>query len=171
MGTGGTRVGTGGQGSGGFIVDCVVRAGGTGPLALGNKAAVVGPKAGDDAALACTVDPAPTQCAAATLHGQAVVENWRDSGPRRFQRSADIALFDPPDIRLQASTEARRVCVQVQSNEQNLSYRWESEGQIEGNGGQVYWTPANEDDALCVAARGHGGVAVAMLRARDLSSV
>ena len=168
---GGTHMGTGGQGSGGFIVDCVVRAGGMGQVALGSMAAVVGPKAGDDAALACTVDPAPPQCAATTLHGQAVVENWRDSGPRRFQRSADVALFDPPDICLQARTEARRVCVQVQSNEQNLTYRWETEGQIEGNGGRVYWIPANEDDALCVAARGHGGVAVAMLRARDLPSV
>jgi anaerobic magnesium-protoporphyrin IX monomethyl ester cyclase len=169
-GTGGTRVGTGGQGSGGFIVDCVVRAGGAGQLADASKSAVAGPKAGNDAALACTVDPAPPQCATTTSHGQAVVENWRDSSPRRFQRSTDVALFDPPDIRLQANTEARRVCVEVQSNEQNLTYRWESEGLIDGNGGRVYWTPANEDDALCVAARGHGGVAVATLRARDLPS-
>jgi anaerobic magnesium-protoporphyrin IX monomethyl ester cyclase len=164
----GGKTGTGGQGMGGFIVDCVVNAGGMGRVPIGSLATRDVPKADDEGALACTVDPAPPQCSSTPLRGQAVVENWRDSSPQRFVRSSDIALFDPPNIRLQAKAEARRVCVQVQSDEQNLTYRWESEGQIEGNGGRIYWTPANEDDALCVAARGQGGVAVATLRACDL---
>jgi len=84
-------------------------------------------------------------------------------------RSTDLALSDPPNINLKAESRSHRVRVEVQSDERTLTYRWETDGQVEGNGGEVYWTPANEDDALCVAARGQGGVAVAMLRARDLS--
>jgi len=164
----GGRTGTGGQATGGFSVACVVNAGGMSQVPIASLPMLRGPKADDEGALACTVDPAPPQCLSAPLGGQAVVENWRDSSPQRFVRSNDIALFDPPNIRLQAKAENRRMCVQVQSDEQNLTYRWESEGPIEGNGDRVYWTPANEDDALCVVARGHGGVAVATLRASQL---
>jgi hypothetical protein len=155
--TGGRTAGTGGQGAGGFIVDCVVSAGGVGSSNATNEGAV-----------ACTVDPAPPQCSPAAPRGQAVVDTWRDSGPRRLVRSTDVALFDPPNIHLRAKAEGRRIRVQAQSDENTLTYRWQSDGQIEGEGQKVYWTPANEDDALCVVARGQGGVAIATLRATNL---
>ncbi len=165
---GGTTAGTGGRGAGGFIVDCVVSAGGVGASLVASRAMHSGPNAIDESAAACTVDPAPPQCSPTGLRGHAVVDTWRDSGPRRLVRSNDLALFDPPNIHLKAKAEGRRISVQVQSDEGTLTYRWHSDGRIEGEGREVYWTPANEDDALCVAARGQGGVAVATLRATDL---
>jgi len=164
----GGRLGTGGQASGGFIVDCVVSAGGKGSSIFASAVATPDPKSSDEGALACTVDPAPPQCSPTAPKGHAVVENWRDSGPQRLVRSTDIALFDPPNLRLKANHEAGRVRVHVQSDESTLTYRWESEGRVEGNGEQVYWTPAHGNDALCVAVRGQGGVAVATLRAGEL---
>jgi len=165
----GGRTGTGGNAAGGFIVDCVVNASGKESRTWASATAASVPNATDDSAVACTVDPAPPQCSTTTSSGGAVVENWRDSGPRRLVRSTDLALYDPPNIRLKAATEARRIRVQVQCDETPLTYRWESEGQVDGDGCEVYWTPANEDDALCVAARGRGGIAVATLRASELT--
>ena len=158
---GGTSAATGGQ--------SLVSADAAGTMFLASAATLGGPKASDDAAVACTVDPAPPQCSTTTVGSRAVVDTWRDSAPRRLVRSTDLALSDPPNINLKAERRSHRVRVEVQSDERTLTYRWETDGQVEGNGGEVYWTPANEDDALCVAARGQGGVAVAMLRARDLS--
>lgn len=166
-GAGGASTTSGTQATGGFIVDCVVRAGGVGST---GSMACAAANTIDTAALARSVDLALPECSNADLSGEAVVENWRDSGPRRFMRSGELALSDPPAIRLRAVAEACRVRVEVQSDQEALTYRWESEGSIEGTGSQVYWTPANQDDALCVAARGRGGVAVAMLRATVLST-
>jgi len=164
--TGGRSAGTGGQGAGGFIVDCVVSAGGVGSSLVASRSS--GSNASAESAIACTVDPAPPQCSPTASRGQVVVDTWRDSGPRRLVRSNDLALFDPPNIQLKAKAEGGRFRVQVQSDESTLSYRWQSDGEIEGEGHKVYWSPANEDDALCVAARGQGGVAIATLRAADL---
>jgi radical SAM superfamily enzyme YgiQ (UPF0313 family) len=163
---GGSRSATGGLGSGGFIVDCVVHAGGVGDLT--SAIASVGKAQREQTGLACTVDPAPPECSTGPQRGHAVVDNWRDSAPRRLVRSTDLALYDPPGIRLQAEREARRVRVCLLSDDVNLSVRWESEGEVHGEGQQVYWVPAHEDDALCVAARGPGGIAVATLRACEL---
>ncbi len=150
--TGGTKSTGGSAGAGGYIVNCAVRASGV----------------GSPEALACSVNPAPPECTAATAHGQAVIENWRDSGPQRFVRSADLALSDPPNIQLEARIDSERVRVSLLSDDANVSCRWQSEGRIQGKGAQVLWTPADDDDALCVAARSRGGIAVATLRACDI---
>ena len=121
-----------------------------------------------DSALACSVDPAPPECTSGMLHNSAVVENWRDSSPKRFIRSSDLALFDPPDVKLQAQVLGSQVRVRLCSSIAGLSCRWESEGTVEGEGREVLWTPAHDEDALCVAARGSGGITVAMLRATDV---
>jgi hypothetical protein len=163
----GGRAGVGGSGSGGMAVDYVVNAAGVCDLPSVIADAARDLRRNSESAV-CIVDPAPPECTAGAPRGQAVVENWRDSGPRRLVRSQDLALFDPPTIQLQATCEARRVRVELRTDDANLSTRWESEGVVVGQGLQVYWTPANEDDSLCVAARGAGGVTVASLRAADL---
>ena len=121
-----------------------------------------------DSALACSVDPAPPECTSGMLHNSAVVENWRDSSPKRFIRSSDLALFDPPDVKLQAQVLGSQVRVRLCSSIAGLACRWESEGTVEGEGREVLWTPAHDEDALRVAARGSGGITVAMLRATDI---
>ena len=159
--TGGTRA-TGGLGMGGFIVDMA-------PSVGGQAASAALPADIDDSARACIVDPAPPHASAnSSSHVGAVVENWRNSGPRRLLRSGDLALFDPPTVRVQGKLEAGQVQVQLLSDDGNVSLRWQSEGSVQGEGPCVTWSPASIDDALCVVARGAGGIAVATLRARDV---
>jgi hypothetical protein len=164
----GGRSATGGNAFGGMVIDCVVNAAGVGDLPALVANVTADPRLGDESSLVCTVDPAPPECTAGATRGHAVVENWRDSGPRRLVRSQDLALYDPPSVHLEAVCEARRIRVQLHSDDANLSIRWQSEGQVQGEGPTVYWTPANEDDSLCVAVRGAGGITVATLRAADI---
>ncbi len=188
-GTGGRTAATGGLGSGGFIVDVAPASGGvgtggrapaTGGLGAGGFIVDMAPTVGgqnasaalssdvDNTAHACIVDPAPPDASNSSSHVGVVVENWRNSGPRHLLRSSDLALFDPPTVRIQGKVEAGQVSVQLHSDEVNVSLRWQSEGSVHGEGPCVTWTPASLDDALCVVARGTGGVAVATLRARDV---
>jgi len=128
----------------------------------------VKPVAERDAALVCAVDPAPPECTSGALRSPAVVENWRDSSPKRFVRSNDLALSDPPDVKLDAELQGLHIRVRLSSSITGLSYRWESEGHVKGEGREVLWTPAHDDDALRVAVRSSGGITVATLRATDV---
>jgi hypothetical protein len=60
------------------------------------------------------------------------------------------------------------VRVRLCGEEQNMSLRWESNGEVEGEGREVTWRPASRDDQLRVAVRTPGGVAVTSLRARHV---
>jgi hypothetical protein len=149
--TGGQSVSTGGMGIGG------------GSLSLN------GGHNSSEAAMTCIVDQAPPGPHwVAQGHDPSVVENWRDTSPRHVTRSTDIALFDPPVISLKGEAKGPVINVTLNCDETNLSLRWECEGNVQGEGRQVKWRPASDDDALCVAARGPGGIAVASLRARDV---
>lgn len=179
--TGGKSFGTGGFGVGGMVVNALPPSGGmssTGSTTGGGTSTGganptsssltlnVNQPASDSQA-ACIVDPAPPD-AGNTARTQAVVENWRDSSPKHVVRSLDLPLFDPPDVSLESKVDGTRVSVMLRSDEPNLSLRWECEGNVSGDGREVQWQPASEDDALCVAARGPGGIAVATLRARNV---
>ena len=72
-------------------------------------------------------------------------------------------------VRLRAEAEGDTVRVRVCGEEQNLSLRWETNGEVSGEGREVTWCPASRDDQLTLAVRGRGGVAVTALRARDVS--
>jgi hypothetical protein len=50
-----------------------------------------------------------------------------------------------------------------------VSLRWQCAGRIEGEGRDVLWEPASEDDQISVGVRSRGGVAVVSLRQRELA--
>jgi radical SAM superfamily enzyme YgiQ (UPF0313 family) len=169
---GGQSTSTGGMGTGGgFIVDCVVRAGGVGADPSNSFAMCTAENAIDGTGVRSTVDPAPPNVSSVSMGlDNVVVENWRDTSPRHLVRSNDLALFDPPNIVFESKVIGDTVRVVLNGDDPSLSLRWECEGTIEGDGREVTWKPASIDDALCVAARGSGGITVASLRARDLDS-
>jgi len=79
-----------------------------------------------------------------------------------------LPLWDPPGILLQSRADGDAVRVRMCGGEKNMSLRWESNGQVEGEGREVTWRPASHDDQLRVAVRTRGGVAVTALRARHV---
>jgi hypothetical protein len=46
----------------------------------------------------------------------------------------------------------------------NFNARWQAQGQIDGAGAEVVWTPSSDEDQLDVAVRTRDGVAITMLR-------
>ena len=46
----------------------------------------------------------------------------------------------------------------------NFNTRWQAQGQIDGAGAGVVWTPSSDEDQLDVAVRTRDGVAITMLR-------
>ena len=42
--------------------------------------------------------------------------------------------------------------------------RWQAQGQVEGEGGEILWTPSSDEDQLDAAVRTRDGVAVTSLR-------
>jgi hypothetical protein len=163
-GTGGF-VSSGGQAgvagsSGGFFSDPLPLTGGrgVGGAASGGRAGTGG----------YVVDCAPTAmdpASAERASSGALVGYWRNTTTRGVRRSGDLPLFDPPAVKLESRVEGDAVHVTLSSSEESLTVRWECEGTVEGEGRQVVWHPASADDALAVAVRGVGGIAVASLRA------
>lgn len=119
------------------------------------------------------VDPAPWDGGMASAQQQrtgaplrlAVVDQWRDSSARTV-RTHDLALFDPPTPKLVAvPTEGGVVRVRLEGVSVAVSVRWESDGELRGEGNEVEWTPRDADDWLRAAVRSRGGVAVVSVRA------
>jgi anaerobic magnesium-protoporphyrin IX monomethyl ester cyclase len=98
-----------------------------------------------------------------------LVEHWRDTSPRRTARSSDLPLFYPPAVSLQACVEADGVRVHLECDACAAGLRWESDGRIEGEGRDVLWYPASDEDQIRVAVRTAGGVAISTLRACTLA--
>jgi hypothetical protein len=139
-------MGSGGRsGTGGFVVDCAPA-----PMAATSSPSVV--------------DPAPS----GATERRGLVEHWHETTPRRLVRSEDLALFDPPLVRLRSHRAGSSVRVAVAGGEPGMTLRWQAEGTISGEGREVLWQPASAEDALTVAVRGAGGITFATLRARDL---
>ncbi|HMR07560.1 MAG TPA: radical SAM protein, partial [Polyangiaceae bacterium] len=96
-----------------------------------------------------------------------LIDQWVDTGVRRAKRSQDLPLFDPPDIELAATTVDGVVRARLLGVPDGATTRWETRGEIAGEGLEVQWTPAlAEDDALKVAVRSRGGISFATLRAK-----
>ncbi len=100
--------------------------------------------------------------------GLPLIDQWRDTAPRRSLRDTAVALHAPPDASLSTSREDDRVTVRVEGIVGAASARWEGDGLIEGDGLSARWTPVDPDDQLRVALRIRGGVAVLALRASDV---
>ena len=114
------------------------------------------------------VDPPPPDAGAeARLERRLpIIDQWRDTSPRRAVRSRDLPLFDPPEVKLRAAHDGDTVVARLEGGPDAVGIRWEGEGTIEGEGRVVRWRPSSADDTLRVAVRAKGGLAVVSLRAR-----
>jgi hypothetical protein len=100
--------------------------------------------------------------------GLPLIDQWRDTAPRRSRRDDAVALYAPPDASLSTSRVDRGVTVSVEGIVGAASARWEGDGVIDDDGLSARWTPAGPDDQLRVALRTRGGVAVLALRASEV---
>ncbi len=97
-----------------------------------------------------------------------LIDQWRDTTPKRARRSEAVALYAPPDASLAAERGDGFVRVKLRIGDAPASTRWEGDGTITGDGTEVRWEPASGDDQLRVAVRTRGGVAVLAMRASDV---
>lgn len=95
-------------------------------------------------------------------------DHWRDTSPKRAQRSRDLPLWDPPTFTLASKRAGDRVEVRIQGGPESISLRWEAAGEVIGTGREIEWVPSSEDDQLRLAVRAKGGVAVVSLRASEV---
>jgi hypothetical protein len=98
-----------------------------------------------------------------------VASHWRDTSPRRVVRSNDLPLFDPPVPQLSATRDAHGVRVILAGAPVTASLRWQCEGNIDGEGNEVLWRPASDDDQISIGVRTRGGIAVLSLRLKDIA--
>ncbi|MBI5517654.1 MAG: B12-binding domain-containing radical SAM protein [Deltaproteobacteria bacterium] len=136
------------------------------------------PDAGRDAGIdrPVPVDPPPPDAALlwdpsepeGVRRALPLLDQWRETAPRRARRSDAVALYAPPEATLAARRDGDAVEVALRGVLGPFSARWEADGAVEGEGARVRWTPADPDDQLRVAVRVQGGVAVLALRAADL---
>ena len=91
-------------------------------------------------------------------------EHWTDTQPTRLKRSTELPLCLCPEIRLSGRWQDGKVVAMVEGVTGSFSVRWQSQGQVEGEGAEVAWTPSSDEDQLDVAVRTHDGVAVTLLR-------
>ena len=85
-------------------------------------------------------------------------------------RSPQIPLYAPPEVTLGAVRDGSELMVSIAGICEAASAHWESRGRVSGQGLEVRWSPADEDDQLRVAIRTRSGVAIAAIRAKDLAS-
>jgi hypothetical protein len=110
-------------------------------------------------------DPVPPDASEAMIG----IDRFHDTSPRRAVRTNDLPLFHPPQVKIQAVREGAQVVATLRGHGPGMSTRWQSDGEIDGDGSHVLWTPLSGDDQLRVAVRSTGGVAVVSIRAADLS--
>jgi hypothetical protein len=116
------------------------------------------------------VDPLPSPSAAVQFMDEssnsprAAREHWADTQPTRLKRSTDLPLCLCPDVRLSGHWQDGKVLATVEGVPGSFSTRWQAQGQVEGEGAEVSWTPSSDEDQLDVAVRTVDGVAVTLLR-------
>jgi hypothetical protein len=97
-------------------------------------------------------------------HGASVREHWADTSPVRMKRSQDLPLCLCPELRLAGAWQDGKVLAQVSGVPGAFSVRWQAQGQVEGDGAEVAWTPSSNEDQLDVAVRTQDGIAITSLR-------
>ncbi len=129
------------------------------------------PDAGYDAGI-MVVDPAPIDGGMTSLDEPArkrleLIDQWRDSAPRRAVRGHELPLFDPPAVAVRMTpADDGAVRVALVGQPAACTTRWEADGSVVGEGTEVLWTPASPVDRLRVAVRSKGGIAVVSVRAK-----
>jgi hypothetical protein len=119
------------------------------------------------------VDPPPPDAGQGALDPRLLhlplIDKWTDTAPSETVRTADLPLYDPPQMALAARREDDTLVVRLEGLTALVSTRWEGDGEIEGAGPEVRWRPTEPSDRLRVAIRSRGGVAVLSLRAEEAS--
>ena len=92
---------------------------------------------------------------------------WRETLPQRVERSRDLPLYSPPrpELELLAREGDGSLRVAVRGLSEAATLRWESDGEVVGQGAEVHWFPESTADLLRLGVRTTGGVAVVCLRA------
>jgi radical SAM superfamily enzyme YgiQ (UPF0313 family) len=147
-------------------------------LDAGDDSVVVDPPP-PDAALDAWADPpppdqaldggvgalTPDEAAPARLR---LIDQWVDTAPKRAVRSDDLPLYDPPDVKLSVRRVGDVIHAELVGAPPGATTRWEATGAVESDGHSARWTPDPSDDALRVAVRSKGGIAVVSVRARSV---
>jgi radical SAM superfamily enzyme YgiQ (UPF0313 family) len=123
------------------------------------------------------VDPPPFAASGALLVPEtnpvepraAAREHWALTSPVRMKRSADLPLCLCPEVRLAGEWQGGKVRVWLSGATGNFSTRWQAQGQIEGDGAEVLWTPSSDEDQIDVAVRTADGVAITLLRLEQVA--
>jgi hypothetical protein len=93
-----------------------------------------------------------------------VREHWANTSPTRMKRSQDLPLCLCPEVCLAGEWQSGRVRATISGVPDAFSVRWQAQGQVDGDGDAVLWTPSSDEDQLDVAVRTRDGVAVSLLR-------
>ena len=115
-------------------------------------------------------DPLPAPQTSLEPDTREAPDHWHNTAPRRAVRTTDLPLFDPPQIRLRALRTAAGISVTLLGGSSAMTWRWEADGQLEGDGREVVWHPDDSTAQVRVAARTAGGIALASLRATTSES-
>ncbi len=98
-----------------------------------------------------------------------LIDQWRDTSPKRAARSDDLPLWEPPDLAIEATLDGDVVVARARTRTgEPASLRWEGDGTIYPEGDVARWVPSDPGDALRLAVRTEGGVAVTSLRAGSI---
>jgi len=98
-----------------------------------------------------------------------LIDQWRDSSPKRSIRTRDLPLAEPPSVHLAAVPEGDAYRVSIVGGPDSVGTRWDARGAVVGNGREVVWKPGDAEDQISVAVRARRGVAIVSLRASDLA--
>ncbi len=91
-------------------------------------------------------------------------EHWANTAPVRMKRSQDLPLALCPEVRLHGEWKEGKVLARLSGVSGTFGLRWQAQGKVEGEGGEILWTPSSDEDQLDVAVRTLDGVAVTSLR-------
>jgi anaerobic magnesium-protoporphyrin IX monomethyl ester cyclase len=91
-------------------------------------------------------------------------EHWANTAPVRMKRSQDLPLCLCPEVSLRGEWKDGKVLARLSGVSGSFGLRWQAQGKVEGEGGEILWTPSSDEDQLDVAVRTHDGVAVTSLR-------
>ena len=97
-------------------------------------------------------------------------EHWANTSPTRLKRSQDLPLCLCPELCVAGHWRGSQIVARLSGVPEPFSVRWQAQGQVDGDGSEVLWTPSSDEDQLDVAVRTSDGVAITSLRfgqARD----
>ena len=97
-----------------------------------------------------------------------LIDQWRETSARDVMRTQDLPLYDPPRVILRSERLDDAISVRLRGAPRHVTLRWQTRGELTGEGRDVRWIPEDDRDQLRVAVRSRGGVAVTSVRARDV---